>query len=99
MNDHSFSFQSDLWLWTGDAPASWHFVTIPKSIGEEIKFFSGTKRGFGSVRVSARIGATRWKTSLFPDKKSGSYLLPVKADVRKAEKIAAGQTVDVHLAL
>jgi hypothetical protein len=35
--------------------------------------------------------------SIFPDSKAGAYLLPLKAAVRKAEKIAAGDTV--HLSL
>ena len=55
------------------------------------------RSGFGSVRVKARIGKTHWDTSVFPDKASKSYLLPVKASVRKAEKLAAGKTVMIEL--
>ncbi len=54
--------------------------------------FAEISRGWGSLRVEVRIGATTWKTSVFPDKKSGTYILPVKADVRKKENIKAGQT-------
>ncbi len=45
----------------------------------------------------ATIGATQWKTSVFPDKKAGAYLLPIKAKVRTAEHIAAGNTVTLEL--
>ena len=37
-----------------------------------------------------KIGATRWSTSIFPDKKRGTYVLPVKKSVRVAEQLAAG---------
>lgn len=57
------------------------------------------KRGFGSVRISALIGNTSWQTSIFPDKKSGCYFLPLKADVRKKEKLIDGQTVSVKLGI
>lgn len=49
--------------------------------------------GWGSLPVMATIGKTSWKTSIFPDKKSESYLLPLKAEVRKKEKIYEDQTI------
>ena len=63
-----------------------------------MKFFSSHKRrGWGSIRVTTTIGHTIWKTSIFPDSKAGAYLLPVKADVRKKEKIKDGDAVTVKL--
>jgi hypothetical protein len=47
------------------------------------------------IPVTARIGATRWSTSLFP--KDGRYLVPVKAGVRKAEGLDVGDVVAVRL--
>lgn len=57
------------------------------------------RRGFGSVRVIARIGAVEWRTSLFPERESGGYILPLKADVRRRAGIAAGDEVEVELEL
>jgi Domain of unknown function (DUF1905) len=51
--------------------------------------------GWGMIPVTARIGATRWTTSLFP--KDGRYIVPVKAVVRKAEGLDVGDTVTVRL--
>ena len=66
----------------------WRFLVIPKKQGGEIrKKFAGQAKGWGSIPVSVSIGNTTWNTSIFPDKKSGSYLLPLKAKVRVAEKI------------
>jgi hypothetical protein len=39
------------------------------------------------------VGKTEWDTSIFPDKKSGVYLLPTKASVRKAEGIVDDEPV------
>lgn len=38
-------------------------------------------------------------TSIFPDRKRGAYLLPIKRDVRTAEGLTAGDQVTVRLAL
>ena len=101
MVDLSFSFAGPCWLWTAGNQVSWHFVTLPAAQSEEIKFFNenlhGKKRGWGSVNVLATIGSTSWQTSIFPYTKRGAYLLPIKADVRKKEKIFANQTVAVSL--
>jgi hypothetical protein len=93
------TFTAPLWRWQGDAPAAWHFITLPEEIGAQIKFVIGKRKGFGMVRLKATIGKTSWKTSIFPDKKSGSFLLPVKAEVRKVEKLSDGQSVEVTLVL
>jgi hypothetical protein len=45
--------------------------------------------------VTAQIGGTGWKTSLFP--KDGRYIVPVKAWVRKAEGLDVGDVVTVRL--
>jgi hypothetical protein len=47
------------------------------------------------IPVRARIGATEWRTSLFP--KDGLYVVPVKGAVRHAEGLEEGDTVTVRL--
>jgi hypothetical protein len=59
---------------------------------------AGPRRGFGSIRVEARIGEVAWRTSVFPQK-SGGYILPVKASVRRDAGIAAGDDVTFELAI
>jgi Domain of unknown function (DUF1905) len=78
--------------------SAWHFVSVPEDLSAEIKsLFGDLKRSWGSLPVVARIGETSWKTSIFPDNKTGTYLLPLKAEVRKKERISAGDTVTVTL--
>lgn len=92
-------FEAKVWLYPGDT-ANWHFVTLPKPIGVTFKeAYRGLTKGFGSLPVKVTIGATTWTTSIFPDKYSGSYLLPLKASVRKAEGIYVEDEVRVKLAV
>jgi hypothetical protein len=45
------------------------------------------------------IGKSLWQTSIFPDSKSGSYLLPVKKAVRLKEGLVEGKSVSVAITL
>ena len=91
-NPYQFEVSAEVWLYAGEA--AWHFVTLPEAMAETIhERFEGLKRGWGSLRVEVTIGETSWQTSIFPDKKRGSFLLPLKAQVRKKEGIKAGQTI------
>lgn len=92
-----------LWRWTTpSAPAAWFFVTIDGAAGDALsgtalmRRLEGANRGFGSIKVTARIGDSTFKTSVFPSKELG-WLLPVKAAVRKAEGIGEGDLVEVVL--
>lgn len=100
MLELDFRFTEKCWLWTADK-AAWHFITVPKNHSEEIKFFTdnhfGKRRGWGAVRVTVTIGTSEWQTSIFPSKSLDAYILPIKADVRKKEKIVVGNLVDVTL--
>ena len=87
-----------LWLWTGEN-GTWHFFTVPEEQSDEIRAHClAERRGFKSARVEARIGDVTWRTSVFPIK-SGGYILPVKADVRRKLGLAAGDQLSVTLGL
>lgn len=99
MKKVSYTMTEKVWLYPGDM-ANWHFVTLTKKIGQEIKETRGkSARGFGSLPVEVKIGVTIWKTSIFPDRRAGSYLLPLKAKVRKVEDIEAGDTITFSVTL
>ena len=95
MLDLTSTFTSELWLWQSEK-AAWIFVSLPKEDGDRFSFAAADhKRGFGSLKVRATIGKTKWVTSIFPDGKRGTYILPVKAAVRTAEKLAVGKKTKV----
>ena len=83
-----------VWYWRGPAP--WFFVTVPE---EECLLLQEAAAlvsyGWGMIPVTARIGSTRWTTSLWP--KDGRYVVPLKADVRRAEGLAEGDLTTVVL--
>jgi len=91
----TYSFSAKLWRYP--SVVAWYFISVPKVESARIKKNIRVKRGWGSVRVRTFIGKSIWQTSVFPDSKSGMYLLPVKSSVRRAEGIDEGERVRVVL--
>lgn len=90
-------FRARIWEHSSTDPGSWHFLTLPAGLSDDITLEAGPRKGFGSIRVEVSIGVTTWHTSLFPDSATGSYLLPVKKQVRRAEGLLVGATCEVTL--
>ncbi|MEV6965534.1 DUF1905 domain-containing protein [Hamadaea sp. NPDC051192] len=89
-------FTGEIFHWRGPAPH--HFVTVPADVCQEIQEVAARLTyGWGVIPVGVRVGDTDWTTSLFP--KNGGYLVPVRADVRRAEKLELGDTVMITLML
>lgn len=93
----TYAFEAELWEW--DAQGGWFFVTLPPDLSEDLRFDAGPPRGFGSVRVEVTVGSTTWRTSVFPSKETGSFVLPMKKAVRRTEGIDTGDQVAVSLTL
>lgn len=90
-----YNVTGKLWLYPGEL-ANWHFFTIPKKESSELKdVYTGHTKGWGSLPVVVTLGETTWKTSIFPDNKSGTFLLPVKVLVRKKEELMEGDMCTV----
>jgi hypothetical protein len=88
-------FTAELWEW--EAKRSFAFVTVPAEVSEQIREIPRMPRGFGSVRVAVAMGGSRWRTSVFPQSKESTYVLPVKRAVREAEGVEIGDTVEIDL--
>jgi hypothetical protein len=102
MSDVIGPFEAELWAWQG--PASWVFLTLPEALAEPVRLaaflsLAGPRRGWKMVRVEVTAGGISWQTSLFPDKVSGSYLLPVKAAIRRGLGVSAGDRLALSLRL
>ncbi|MGI8613894.1 MAG: DUF1905 domain-containing protein [Nocardioidaceae bacterium] len=92
----NLEFSGEMWFWKGPAP--WYFLTVPEADCIELEVTSAfVSYGWGMIPVTAQIGGSRWRTSLFP--KDGRYLVPVKAVVRKAQGFEVGDTVPARLAV
>ena len=102
--------------WRGEK-AVYHLVSITGEEAEHIASHAlmqrlefGARRGFGSVKVIARIGETEWKTSVFPTKPKPAirdatgqgerdWWLLVGKKVMRAEDLAEGDEVNLTLEL
>lgn len=98
-----WTVRGPVWLWQGadgqPAKAAWYFLTIDGETAQAIRAQAVNAAAWGSVTVEATIGKTTWRTSLFPSKAVGGWLLPLKAAVRKAEKLTEGTVAEAVLTL
>ena len=91
--------------WQGER-GTYHLVIFEGEQAEAIAMHArlhrlefGRTRGFGSVKVMARIGGTRWKTSVFPQAQQSEWVLLVSKKVMRAEDLVEGDAVEVALDL
>lgn len=87
-------FSGPVYEWRGPAPH--HFVDVPEaeagmlhSVSEMVTY------GWGMIPVRGTIGATEFTTSLWP--KDGGYIVPLKAEVRRKEKVELGDVIEIVL--
>ena len=89
-----FEFESEVVEWRGPAP--FYFAKTPPHVTEEIEKNAGhLSYGWGCIPVDVTIGNTTFYTALIP--REGTYFVPLKAAVRKAESIKLGQIISIAL--
>lgn len=85
-------------VWQHASPGGWFFVSLPAEMAEEIRTnLKWQEEGWGRLKAGAQIGNSHWETAIWYDKKQGTYLLPLKAEVRCKEDLQAGRLVEVVL--
>ncbi|MHC3000395.1 DUF1905 domain-containing protein [Microbacterium sp. HJ5] len=89
-------FEGEIFRWEAREDSAWFFTSVPPELSEDIREIPRPYRGFGSVRVKARVGGSEWSTSIFPSS-DGTYVLPLKKAVRDAEGLEDGGAVVVRL--
>ncbi|MGC4892681.1 DUF1905 domain-containing protein [Micromonospora sp. DT31] len=88
------TFSGEVWFWRGPAPH--HFVTVPDEQCAALATASAAvSYGWGMIPAAVRVGETAWRTSLWP--RDGGYIVPLRASVRRAERIELGDRVDIRL--
>ena len=101
----TLAYSGPLRRWQGDR-GTYHLLSLTGDHAEKITTHAalhrmeyGKQRGFGSVKVIARIGDTEWKSSVFPQDKSTEWILLVSKKVMRAENLAEGDSVGLELEL
>lgn len=95
-----YQFDAEVWRWDARSADSWFFVSLPPDVADDVlEAGEQVSRGFGSLRVDVTVGSTTWRTSVFPDARQGTFVLPLKRAVRRAEGLELGDTAQVRLTL
>ena len=92
----AFRFSATLWEWRGPAP--FYFLSLPLDVATEIKSAASLlSYGWGMIPVVATIQGREFKTSMFS--KNGTYVLPIKNEVRLPLKLKVDDLLEVSLQL
>jgi Domain of unknown function (DUF1905) len=90
----NFEFSGEIVYWRGPSP--FHFVMLPEPQADQLHEVAGELTyGWGCIPARGRIGDTAFTTALFP--KDGTFAVPVKVAVRRAEGLELGDVVSVRL--
>lgn len=89
-----YAFKACVWKHKG--AAGWYFVTLPRRLSTTIRKEHGlSEEGWGRLKATAAIGDCEWQTAIWFDTKAKSYLLPIKAQIRRKLKVIDGSQVTV----
>ncbi len=87
-------FEAPIIEWRGPAP--FLFAAVPDAHVGAIRHAALSESyGWGVVPVVVKVGASEFATSLFP--RHGTYLLPIKVAVQKAEAVGFGDRIKVRM--
>ncbi len=85
-------------IWQHSTSGGWHFVSLPLPLAKEIREnLQWQEEGWGRLKATAKIGDNQWATAIWFDTRNKTYLLPLKAEIRKKEKLQSGQNLLVTL--
>ena len=91
-----YRFNAEPWKYSG--PNGWYFISVPKKLSKEIReTFKSEEQGWGRLPIRVKIGKTEWESAIWFDTKVDTYLLPLKAEVRKKEQLQLGKKISVDL--
>ena len=102
----SFKFKSKVIVWKEgyqdkDNSGLWRFARLPEDISAKIKEMQKgrLRRGWGAIYAKAKIRKSEWVTSIFPDRHSDTYILPLKKQIRYQENLYDGITITVSITI
>lgn len=91
-----YKFTAKPWRYSGQG--GWYFVSLPKKLAKEIRnALKSEEQGWGRLKATAKIGNSEWKTAIWFDTKKNTYLLPLKAEIRKLENLTIYEGVEAIL--
>jgi hypothetical protein len=102
---YKFKFKSKVTVWAGSGyekgkeASLWRFARVPENISAKILVLQKgrPRRGWGAVYAKAKIKGSVWVSSIFPDRRSATYLLPLKKQIRYEENLYDGLDINVSI--
>jgi hypothetical protein len=99
-----FKFNSRVIVWKEgyqdkDDSGLWRFARVPEDISAKIKEMQKgrLRRGWGAIYAKAKVGKSEWTTSIFPDRHSATYILPLKKQIRYEENLYDGLDIKISV--
>jgi hypothetical protein len=94
--DQKYKFSATVWKYPGKG--GWYFASLPKTVAKKIRQNHGLdEEGWGRLKTQVSLGDTTWNTSIWFDSKLDTYVLPIKADIRKKERIRRESKIQATL--
>jgi len=91
-----YTFTETPWKYT--VQSGWYFVSMPRELAREIRGnLKWQEEGWGRLKATAKVGNSEWKTAIWFDTKLDTYLLPLKAEIRKKEFIEIDKIIEVDI--
>jgi len=96
--DAKIKYEFSAKVWQHSLPNGWYFVSVPIKIAKEIRtHLKWQEEGWGRLKAAAKIANSEWETAIWFDTKKNTYLLPLKAEIRKKEKLESDKTIKVSI--
>lgn len=94
-----YEFTAKVWNYSSTVgTGGWHISCLPKEMSKEIRENLGfLEEGWGRLKMTAKTDNTQWETAIWFDTKLDTYLLPLKAEIRKKEKITTDKEIEIMI--
>lgn len=90
-----YQFNATIWQYSL-VKGGWFFVSLPVEISKEIRDnLKWQEEGWGRLKTTAKINCTEWETAIWFDTKLKTYLLPLKAEIRRKEKLKTDKNLSI----
>jgi len=94
----AITYQFTATIWKHGDVGGWYFVSLPAKLSQEIRTnLQWQEEGWGRMKSIAVIRETQWETAIWFDKKRNTYLLPLKAAIRKSESLEINDSVELTI--
>ena len=95
---HSIKYSFEANVWKHDSDGGWHFVSLPEDISSDIRMhLKHFEEGWGRLKAKALLKESTWDTAIWFDTKRNTYLLPIKANIRRKFNVKAGDQLNLTI--